>query len=300
MKTLVVLTGPTGVGKTELSLQLAEVLGSPVLSCDSRQIYREIPIGTAAPDVKLLEQVQHYFIGSKSIHEPYSAAKFEVDALSLLDDLFTSHNNILMTGGSMLYIDALCKGIDDMPDINPNIRAGLLKEYKESGLEPILTELKRFDPCYYNQVDKQNHKRVIHGLEICRQTGQAFSSFRKNKAKQRSFRVVKICLDRDRNELYERIDHRVSEMMASGLEQEARSMYPFKHLNALNTVGYKELFGYFDSYYSLEEAVTRIRFNTHKYARKQLTWFRKDSDYHWFHPNETKEILDLLDPIIIA
>ena len=290
MKTLVVLTGPTGVGKTELSLRLAEALGSPILSCDSRQIFREMSIGTAAPTLEQLKRVKHYFIASKSMHEPYSAAKFEMEALSLLDDLFATHESVLLAGGSMMYIDAVCKGIDDMPDADPLIRQQLSDLYNEKGLEPILEELQRLDPVYYEQVDRKNHKRVIHGLEICRMTGLPFSSFRKDTAKERPFRILKICLNRDRKDLYDRIDKRVEEMMTLGLEAEAYGLYPYRSLNALNTVGYKEMFTWFDGNCNLEEAVTKLKHNTHHYARKQLTWFRKDPDYHWFHPDDMEGI----------
>jgi tRNA dimethylallyltransferase len=296
MKTLVVLTGPTGVGKTELSLRLAEALGSPILNCDSRQIFREMSIGTAAPTPEQLSRVRHYFIATKSIHEPYSAAKFEIEALTLLNTLFSSHETLLMTGGSMMYIDAVCKGIDDMPDVDPQVRAELAALYQEQGLAPILKELQRLDPVYFDQVDKKNHKRVIHGLELCRMTGLPFSSFRKDKAKVRPFNIVKICLNRDRQELYNRIDQRVDEMMAQGLEAEARNLYPFKALNALNTVGYKEMFAWFDGKCTLEEATQTLKYNTHQYARKQLTWFRKDSGYHWFHPDD----VDIIEKIMFC
>jgi tRNA dimethylallyltransferase len=295
MKTLVVLTGPTGVGKTELSIRLAEALGSPILSCDSRQIFREMSIGTAAPTPDQLKRVQHYFIALKSIHEPYSAAKFETEALTLLNSLFVSHEAVLMTGGSMMYIDAVCKGIDDMPDMDPVVRLELYELYRNKGLEPILEELKHLDPVYFEQVDRQNPKRVIHGLEMCRMTGLPFSSFRKDTAKKRSFRILKICLNRDRQELYDRIDNRVDEMMLQGLEMEAKSLYPYRSLNALNTVGYKEMFDHFDGLLSLEQAITALKFNTHKYARKQLTWFRRDSEYHWFHPEES----DILQKVLL-
>ncbi|MCX6309707.1 MAG: tRNA (adenosine(37)-N6)-dimethylallyltransferase MiaA [Bacteroidia bacterium] len=294
MKTLVVLTGPTGVGKTELSLRIAEALGSPILSCDSRQVFRELSIGTAAPTPDQLKRVNHHFIATKSIHEPYSAAKFEMEAIALLDRLFMSHDTVLMTGGSMMYIDAVCKGIDDMPDVDPLIRKELNELFNEKGLEPILEELQRLDPVYYNQVDRKNPKRVIHGLEMCRMTGLSYSSFRKDTAKIRPFRILKICLNRDRKELYERIDARVDEMMLQGLEREARSLYPYRSLNALNTVGYKELFDYFDRRVSLEQAVINLKFNTHKYARKQLIWFRRDTDYHWFSMQER----DILEKIL--
>lgn len=294
MKTLVVLTGPTGVGKTELSLRIAEALGSPVLSCDSRQLFREMSIGTAAPTPNQLKRVKHYFIATKSIHEPYSAAKFEMEALTLLDSLFISHDTVLMTGGSMMYIDAVCKGIDDMPDVDPVIRKELSDLYHEKGLEPLLEELQRLDPIYFEQVDRKNPKRVLHGLEMCRMTGLPFSSFRKDTAKERPFRILKICLNRDRQELYDRIDCRVDEMMLQGLEKEARSLYPYRNLNALNTVGYKEMFDYFDGAFSLEQAVSTLKFNTHKYARKQLTWFRRDSEYHWFDADDSESILTFI------
>lgn len=294
MKTLVVLTGPTGVGKTELSLRIAESLGSPILNCDSRQLFKELVIGTATPSQEQLNRVKHFFIGYKSIQEKYSAAKFEMDALALLERLFEQHDSILMTGGSMMYIDAVCNGIDEMPDIHPDVRTQIQAEYLKSGLQPILEELEKLDPSYFAEVDQQNHKRVIHGLEVCRQTGLPFSSFRKQTAKKRPFAIRKICLNRDRTDLYQRIDERVLQMMEDGLELEARGLQEFKHLNALNTVGYKEMFDYFEGKTTLSEAVARIQFNTHKYARKQLTWFRRDSTYQWFHPDQMQEILDYL------
>jgi tRNA dimethylallyltransferase len=295
MKTLVVLTGPTGVGKTELSLRIAEALGSPVLSCDSRQIFREIPIGTAAPSQDQLRGVKHYFIGTNSIHDYYSAARFETDVLDLLEnELFPEHETILMTGGSMMYIDAVCKGIDDMPDVDGQLRQDLLEQFRKEGLDSILAQLKLLDPEYYAQVDQKNPKRVIHGLEICLMTGKPFSFFRQNSAIKRSFNIVKLCLNRERSELYQRIDQRVLEMMQQGLYEEARSLYPFRNLNALNTVGYKELFTHFDGDLSLDETIVRIQNNTHKYARKQLTWFRRDQEYHWFHPENIVEINQFL------
>jgi tRNA dimethylallyltransferase len=294
MKTLVVLTGPTGVGKTELSLRMAEALSSPILSCDSRQIFREMPIGTAAPTPSQLKRVKHYFIAERSIHDYYSAAKFETEALLLLEQLFQTHEVILMTGGSMMYIDAVCKGIDEMPDVDEQLRMDLLKRFNTEGLDSLLSELRMLDPVYYKQVDRKNHKRVLHGLEICLMTGKPFSDFRKNTAKPRPFLLIKICLNRDRKELYDRIDLRVTDMLGQGLEAEARKLYPFRTLNALNTVGYKEMFAYFDGLYTLKDTTTSIQNNTHKYARKQLTWFRRDADYHWFHPDDTEGIGNLL------
>jgi len=301
VKTLVVLTGPTGIGKTVLSLQLATWLGSPIVSCDSRQMYREMPIGTAAPTVEERTQVQHFFIGTTSIHDYYSAARFETEALRLLElELFPKHEVVLMTGGSMLYIDAVCKGIDDMPDVDPTLRQQLQTRYQKEGLESLLVDLQSLDPDYYAEVDKKNPKRVLHGLEICLTTGKPFSSFRLHTPKTRPFNLIKICLNGDRTILYDRIDKRVVDMMEKGLLDEARSLYPFRQLNALNTVGYKELFGHFDGLYTLEQAISRIQFNTHRYARKQLTWFRKDASYHWFNPEDFEGIKTLLTTALNA
>jgi len=287
VKTLVVLTGPTGIGKTSLSLDLAEWLGSPIVSCDSRQFYREMRIGTAAPSSTELDRVPHHFVGHLSIHDYYSAARFESEVLQLLETaLFPQHDTVLMTGGSMLYIDAVCKGIDDMPDVDPLLRQQLQERWHQEGLQPLLAELERLDPVYAATVDRNNPKRVLHGLELCLLTGRPYSSFRRQTPKERPFNLIKLCLDMDRKVLYQRIDKRVEQMMAQGLLEEARGLLPHRGLNALNTVGYKELFAYFDGLCSLDEAVKHIQFNTHKYARKQLTWFRRDPDYHWFSPDD--------------
>jgi len=287
VKTLVVLTGPTGIGKTSLSLDLAEWLGSPIVSCDSRQFYREMHIGTAAPSSTELDRVPHHFVGHLSIHDYYSAARFESEVLQLLETaLFPQHYTVLMTGGSMLYIDAVCKGIDDMPDVDPLLRQQLQERWHQEGLQPLLAELERLDPVYAATVDRNNPKRVLHGLELCLLTGRPYSSFRRQTPKERPFNLIKLCLDMDRKILYQRIDKRVEQMMAQGLLEEARGLLPHRGLNALNTVGYKELFAYFDGLCSLDEAVKHIQFNTHKYARKQLTWFRRDPDYHWFSPDD--------------
>lgn len=294
MKLLVVLTGPTGVGKTGLSLKLAQILDAPVISCDSRQMYREMRIGTAAPEAQDLAKVEHFFVGNLSIHDYYNAARFETEALAVLNELFKSKDILLMSGGSMLYIDAVCFGIDDMPDVDPLIRKELETIYQTRGLDELLEQLRLLDPDYYHKVDKKNHKRVLHGLEMCLTTGQAFSTFHRNKPKKRNFEILKICLNRDRAELYQHIDQRVERMMQAGLLKEAEKLHPYKGLNALKTVGYQELFAHFEGKCSLEEAVSKIQFNTHKYARKQLTWFRKDQDYHWFHPDREEEIISLI------
>jgi len=292
MKKLIVLTGPTAVGKTELSLSLAKKLGSFIISCDSRQIYKELSIGTASPTPDQLARVKHYFVGTKSIHDYYSAAKFETDVLEFLKTPpYNETETVVMTGGSMMYIDAVCNGIDDMPDVDQELRKDLYSQFEKEGLESILAQLKILDPEYYQKVDQKNHKRVIHALEICLMTGKPYSSFRKQTPKQRPFEITKICLDRDRKELYERIDKRVIKMIDDGLEQEARALYPYRHLNALNTVGYKEMFSYIDGEITLDQAITQIQNNTHKYARKQLTWFRKDKSYKWV---DSKNLSDFI------
>ncbi len=290
MNFLIVLLGPTGVGKTELSLRLAEKLGSPIISSDSRQLYRDLPIGTAAPTVSELSRVKHYMVGTLSLEDYYSASQFETDVLSLLTLLYKNIRTVIMSGGSMMYIDAVVKGIDDIPTVLPEIRESLWKEYKDSGLTPILEELRRKDPVHYAEVDKQNYKRVIHAVEVCRQTGKPYSSFRTNVRKQRPFRILQIGLRRDREELYDRINRRVDKMMESGLLDEARRVYPFRNLNSLNTVGYKELFQYFDGICTLQDAVAKIKRNTRVYARKQMTWFKRNPDIEWFHPDEEEAI----------
>ncbi|MDR1738446.1 MAG: tRNA (adenosine(37)-N6)-dimethylallyltransferase MiaA [Candidatus Symbiothrix sp.] len=286
MKTLLVLLGATGVGKTELSLRLAEKWQTPILSADSRQIYRDLPIGTAAPFPTDLQRVKHYFIGTHSLDEYYSASQFETDALRLLDELFVSHDVVLMTGGSMMYLDAVCRGIDDIPTIDADLRNDLRTLYEREGIDPIRLQLKLLDPVFYQQVDLKNHKRVIHALEICLMAGKPYSSLRTAQVKKRPFRIVKIGLRREREELYERINRRTNEMMRVGLLDEARRVEPFRHLNSLNTVGYKELFQYFDGACSLDFAVEKIKQHTRIYSRKQMTWFKRDTEIQWVHPDE--------------
>ena len=285
-KSLIVLLGPTAVGKTELSLQLAERLGCPIISADSRQLYRDMIVATAAPAREQLARVPHHFIGTLSLTDYYSAAQYEADALALIEQLFTRHDTLLLTGGSMMYIDAVCNGIDEIPTISDEVRRAVVTRYEEAGLDVLLEELLRLDPVFYERVDRRNPKRVIHAVEICRMTGQPYSSLRTETKKERPFDIVKIGLTRPRAELYERINSRVDAMMRDGLEAEARKLYPYRHLNALNTVGYKEMFAYFDGTYDLPTAVEKIKRNTRVYARKQMTWFRRDDTIVWFTPDD--------------
>ena len=285
-KSLIVLLGPTAVGKTELSLQLAERLGCPIISADSRQLYRDMVVATAAPTGEQLARVPHHFIGTLSLTDYYSAAQYEADALALIEQLFTRHDTLLLTGGSMMYIDAVCNGIDEIPTISDEVRRAVVTRYEEAGLDVLLEELLRLDPVFYERVDRRNPKRVIHAVEICRMTGQPYSSLRTETKKERPFDIVKIGLTRPRAELYERINSRVDAMMRDGLEAEARKLYPYRHLNALNTVGYKEMFAYFDGTYDLPTAVEKIKRNTRVYARKQMTWFRRDDTIVWFTPDD--------------
>jgi len=290
MKTLVVLLGPTGVGKTELSLKLAEFLDAPIISADSRQLYKELAIGTAAPTLEEQARIEHYFVGTLQLTDYYSASQFEEDVISLLADLYQSHETVLMSGGSMMYIDAVCKGIDEIPTIDQTLRADLKDLYQEEGIDPIRQQLKLLDPVFYRQVDLKNHKRVIHALEVCLMAGKPYSSLRIAKAKQRPFRILKIGLQREREELYERINHRIDMMMEQGFLEEARSVYHLRHLNSLNTVGYKELFNYFSGEWSLDFAIEKIKQNTRIYSRKQMTWFKRDKEIQWFHPEQIVEI----------
>ena len=294
MKTLFVLLGPTGVGKTELSLQLAESLGSPIISADSRQLYKELPIGTAAPTPIELAQVKHYFVGTLQLTDYYSASQFEEDVITLLDDLFQTHETVLMRGGSMMYIDAICKGIDDIPTIDETLRSDLREQYEKEGIDSIRQQLKILDPVFYKQVDLKNHKRVIHALEVCLMSGKPYSSLRTESKKLRPFGIIKIGLKREREELYERINRRVDKMMEQGLLEEARSVYHLRHLNSLNTVGYKELFKYFAGEWTLDFAVEKIKQNTRIYSRKQMTWFKRDEEICWFYPEETEGITSFL------
>ena len=282
MKTLIIILGPTGVGKTELSLQVAEQFGSCIINADSRQLYRDIPIGTAAPTPAQQARVKHYFVGNLSLEDYYSAAQYENEALFLLDQLFEHQDVVVMSGGSMMYLDAIRHGIDDIPTVTNEIRQKARSLYENSGLEPLVDQLALLDPEYYGLVDKKNTARVLHALEICYQTGKPFSSFRTGNKKQRPFRIVTIGLNRPRPELFERINRRVTVMMENGLLDEVERVQPYRHYNSLNTVGYKELFRYIDGVWDLDFALDRIRKNTRVYAKKQLTWFKRDESVHWF------------------
>ena len=297
MKTLIIILGPTGVGKTELSLQIAERFDSPIISADSRQIYRDIPICTAAATPEQQSRVKHYFVGTHALDESFSAAQFEIDTLKLLDELYKTHETVVMTGGSMMYIDAVVKGIDDMPNVDPEVRAYVREQYNELGLDEILSQLRLLDPVYYAKVDKRNTQRVIHGVEMCLTTGRPFSSFHTGTRKERPFRIVQIGLQRERQELYQRIDQRVQQMLDDGLEEEARKVFHLRHLNSLNTVGMKEMFLYFDGEYTLEQAQERICHNTHIYSKKQMTWFKRDEGIKWFHPTEIGQVMTFLDTL---
>lgn len=287
--TLLVLTGPTGVGKTELSLRLAEHFGCPVVSADSRQIFREIPIGTAAPTAEEQARVQHYFVGTKSVSEDYNAGQYERDALALLQTLFLQHSVVVLTGGSMLYIDAVCNGFDDIPSVSSDLREQVKNEYQAKGLAWLQTEVQHLDPTYWAEADRQNPQRLLHCVEICRAAGKPFSSFRSRTRTARPFRIVKVGLNRPREELYTRINLRVEQMMAQGLLEEARSVYPLRHKNSLQTVGYRELFAYIDGQYTLPKAVEMIQQNSRHYAKRQMTWFNRDTTIHWLNADSDYE-----------
>lgn len=293
MNTLVVITGPTAVGKTDLCLDIAESYGIPIINADSRQIYSDMHIGTASPTEEQLRRVKHYFVGNLHLGDYYNASMFEQDVLHVLEKEFEGRNDhiALMTGGSMMYIDAVCNGIDDIPTITDDVRQWMKLRLDSEGLERLCEELRLMDPEYYAIVDRHNTRRVVHALEICHQTGNTFTSYRVRERKHRPFAIVKIALNREREVLYERINRRVDSMMAAGLEDEARRLLPYRHENALNTVGYKELFAYFDGIWPLDEAVERIKGNTRRYARKQLTWFKRDPAVRWFDTDDNKEIM---------
>ena len=293
-KTLIVITGPTAVGKTALCLEIAKHFDIPIINADSRQIYRELRIGTAQPTKEQMQEVKHYFVGTLGLDDYYSASLFEQQVLECLEQQFLTNDYALLSGGSMMYIDAVCDGIDDIPTIDDETRTLMKQRLADEGLEALVEELRRLDPEYYEIVDRQNPRRVVHALEICTMTGKTYTSFRKREKRQRPFQIIKIGLNRPREELYDRINQRVDQMMADGLLEEARSLYPLRHLNALNTVGYKELFDHLEGRWPLEEAVERIKGNTHRYARKQLTWYKKDEQIRWFHPDDKQSIMNYI------
>lgn len=294
-KTLIVLTGPTGIGKTPVGIRIAQHFHTEIVSSDSRQLYKELQIGTAVPEKHELEAVKHHFIRSHSITESYNASRYETEALELLEKLFEKHDVLLLVGGSMLYIDAVCKGIDIMPDVDPEIRNVLKSRLENEGLGALRRQLKTLDPDYYSTVDLKNPNRIVHAIEICLMTGKPYSSFRTNPRKKRPFSIIKIGLNTDRLVLHDRINKRVDMMVKAGLEEEARSVYPQKHLNALNTVGYREWFAHFDGEITREKAIELIKRNSRRYARKQLTWFRRDPDVTWFEPAHADEIIAFIE-----
>lgn len=291
MKTLLVLIGPTGVGKTELSLRLAGLFHTCIVSADSRQLYADLKIGTAAPTAEERTRAEHHFVGTLKLTDYYSAAQYESDVMQLLDRLFRTHDTVLLTGGSMMYVDAVCKGIDDIPTVDEETRRTMLRKYEEEGLEQLCAELRLLDPDYYRIVDRKNPKRVIHALEICYMTGRTYTSYRTRQAKERPFCIVKVGLTRAREELYDRINRRVLRMVDEGLVEEARRVLPYRHLNSLNTVGYKEMFRYLDGDWTLDFAIEKIQQNSRIYSRKQMTWFRRDEEIRWFHPDQEDEIV---------
>lgn len=311
MNSLIVITGPTGVGKTELCLNIAEHYGIDIINADSRQIYAEIPIGTAAPTAEQMQRVRHYFVGTHHIGDYYSASMYEQEVLDLIAEKEQEAGNnpiAVLTGGSMMYIDAVCNGIDDIPTIKDEIRNKMKQRLETEGLDALVDELRELDPQHWETVDRSNPRRVVHALEICHQTGQTYTSFRIGKKKERPFNIIKIGLTRDKvlkvkrgqvimdhTELYDRINARVVSMMEQGLVEEAKSVLPYRNEKALNTIGYKEMFRYFDDEITLEEAVRQIQSNSREYARKQLTWYKKDESMKWFHPNQEKEIKDYIN-----
>lgn len=294
MNTIIVILGPTGVGKTDVCLRVAEHFCIPIINADSRQLYREIPIGTAAPTPSQQARVRHFFVGTHSIDDYYSASMYEQDVLQLLEKLWEDKRIALLSGGSMMYVDAVCNGIDDIPTVDDEIRVWMKERFAREGLDALCEELRQLDPDYYEIVDRKNYRRVIHALEIIHQSGKTYTSFRTQQTKERPFRILKIGLNRPREELYDRINRRVDQMVANGLVEEARRMYPHRENNALNTVGYKELFLAFDGKWTLDEAIERIKGNTRRYCRKQLTWYKRDTTIHWFSPDQVEDIIHLI------
>ena len=300
-KTLLLILGPTGVGKTELSLRVAEHFGCPILNCDSRQIYRSIPIGTAAPTEEEQARVKHYFVATRDLDQDYNAGQYERDAIALMEELFRTRDTLVMTGGSMLYADAVCNGLDDLPAVPETIRRQVKQAYETQGLAWLQSEVQRLDPDYWNEVDQQNPARLTHCVELCLTTGKPYSSLRTATTKIRPFRILKIGLERPREELYDRINRRVEQMITDGLVDEARKVYHLRHLNSLQTVGYRELFACFDGEYDLARAIELIQQNTRHYAKRQMTWFRRDKTIHWLNAdNDYEKNIHLIDNLLRA
>ena len=290
-KTLIVILGPTSIGKTALSIKLARHFNTEIISSDSRQFFKEMKIGTAVPSTEELNSVKHHFIGNLSISDYYNVSKFEKEALHKLDDIFLKNNLAIMVGGSGLYIDAVCKGIDDLPDPDKKLRHEINEIFKSSGIEALQKKLKELDPEYYLIVDLKNPKRLMRAIEVCLQTGKTYTSLRKNKTGKRDFNIIKIGLNCEREKLFERINLRVDKMINEGLFDEVKELYKHKNLNSLNTVGYKEIFDFLDNKTSFEQAIENIKTNTRRYAKRQLTWFKRDEEIKWFHPTEKNEII---------
>ena len=296
---LIVLLGPTGVGKTDISIEIARHFNSEIISADSRQFFREMLIGTAVPSEQQLLEIKHHFVRFISIKDYYSCNLFERDVLELLPKLFTKNKIILMSGGSGMYIDGVCNGIDDIPDVDPAIREKFTRKYKEEGIAGLRIELKLLDPEYYSKVDLKNYKRIIRALEICESTGRPYSSFLKKQKRERDFVIIKIGLERTREDLYQRINLRVDQMVKLGLEDEARYLYEFRHLNALNSVGYKEFFDFFDGKISKEKAIELIKRNSRRYAKRQMTWWGKDREIKWFKPDMVQPIIEYIETLVV-
>ncbi|MCL6260968.1 tRNA (adenosine(37)-N6)-dimethylallyltransferase MiaA [Aquiflexum sp. TKW24L] len=294
-KHLLVIAGPTAVGKTEICLLLAKKFQTEIISSDSRQFYCETEVGTAKPSIRELEQVPHHFINSLSIFDPYDVRKFELDAISLLDRLFQKHDVVIMTGGSGLYIDAICYGFDEIPDVDPAIRKELILDFEKQGIQILQAKLQKLDPVYFEQVDIHNPQRLMRALEVCLGTGKAYSSFRKKKKNIRTFNCIMIGLERDRKELYQRIDQRMDKMIGEGIFQEAEKLFPHRYLNALQTVGYSEVFGFLEGKYDKEEAIRLLKRNSRRYAKRQMTWFKKSPEMTWFHPGKVEEIICFIE-----
>ena len=294
-KTLIVIAGPTGSGKTDLSIQIALHYHAPIISTDSRQFYRGIPIGTAQPDAEQLQAVEHHFIASHDLTQDFNCGAYEQEALKRLEELFLQHDYVVAVGGSGLYIKALCEGMDDLPDVDPALRTQLADDMKQLGIDAMAERLRELDPAFYEVVDRKNPARILRALEVCIGTGMTYSSLRTGEKKSRPFRIIKIATDMDRAVLYERIDRRVDIMVEQGLEQEARSVYHLRKLNSLQTVGYREMFDYFDGTISREEAIELIKRNSRRYAKRQLTWLRRHTEFAWFHPQEKAKIIEYID-----